>query len=94
MMACQNSARVRSQLLREPGSAADPACLADELRFVAERGNPVRTGPNLWRGVLPERFDLVQQVLQPTHQWHRYRLTYAGRVEHVLVGITPERRIH
>lgn len=87
------SLRVRTQLLREPGSAPDLSCLADELRRVAEHGSPVRTVPNLFAGVEPLRFELVQRQSHPAHCWHRYRLTYADRVEHVLVGTSPDERI-
>ena len=85
--------RVRSQLLREPGTAPDLSCLADELRRVAEHGSPVRTVPNLYAGAPPQGFELVLRQPHLTHTWHRYRLTYPDRVEHVLVGTTPDRRI-
>jgi CubicO group peptidase (beta-lactamase class C family) len=85
--------RIRSQLLREPGTAPDLSCLADELRRVAEHGSPVRTVPNLHAGLPPQAFDLVQRQVHDTHTWHRYRLSYQDRVEHVLVGTTPDRRI-
>jgi hypothetical protein len=85
--------RIRSQLLREPGTAPDLSCLADELRRVAEHGSPVRTVPNLYAGQPPQAFDLVQRQVHDTHTWHRYRLSYPDRVEHVLVGTTPDRRI-
>lgn len=86
--------RIRGQLLREPGTAPDLSCLADELQRVAEHGSPVRTVPNLFAGAQPLAFDLVQHLQQPTHSWRRYRLRWPDRVEHVLVGCTPEGRIH
>ena len=85
--------RIRAQLLREPGTAPDLSCLSDELRRVAEHGSPVRTVPNLTAGSAPQAFDLVQRQVHDTHTWHRYRLSYPDRVEHVLVGTTPDRRI-
>lgn len=85
--------RIRSQLLREPGTASDLSCLTDELRRVAEHGSPVRTVPNLYAGAPPQAFDLVQRQPHDTHTWHRYRLTYPDRIEHVLVGTTPDSRI-
>jgi CubicO group peptidase (beta-lactamase class C family) len=85
--------RVRGQLLREPGSAPDLTCLADELRRVAEHGSPVRTVPNLFAGAQPLALELVQQQVRDTHTWKRYRLRYPERVEHVLVGLTPDGRI-
>lgn len=86
--------RIRGQLLREPGTAPDLSCLADELLRVAEHGNPVRTVPSLFAGTMPQAFELVQHQWQPTHAWRRYRLSYADRTEHVLVGTTPEGLIH
>ena len=85
--------QIRTQLLREPGTAPDPLCLANELRRVAEHANPARTVPNLFTGVSPQRFDLVQRRVQGTHTWHRYRLSYADRIEHVLAGTTPDGRL-
>ena len=85
--------RIRSQLLREPGTTPDLSFLAAELRRVAEHGSPLRTVPNLFTGVPPQGFELVQRQAQDTHTWHRYRLTYPDRVEHVLVGTTSDRRI-
>lgn len=86
--------RIRTLLLREPGSVPDASCLAEELQRVAEHGSPVRTVPNLYAGTPPLAFDLVQHQRHPTHDWRRYRLTHADRTEHVLVGTTPEGRIH
>jgi D-alanyl-D-alanine carboxypeptidase len=88
------TARLRRQLFREPGSAADPDDLADELRRVAEHGSAVRTVPNLNAGTPPERFELVERQPHVTHCWHRYRLTYPNRVEHVFVGTTTQGRTH
>ena len=85
--------RIRTQLLREPNSAPNSEYLADELRLVAEHGSPVRSVPNLFAGEQPMGFDLVQRQSHETHTWHRYRLTYPNRIEHVLVGTSPEGRI-
>lgn len=85
--------RLHDQLLREPGTAPDLSGLADELRRVAEHGSPVRTVPNLFTGTWPQRFELVQRQAMATHTWHRYRLTYADRTEHVLAGTTPDGRL-
>lgn len=87
------TARVRALLLREPGTPADPSCLAEELQRVADHGSAVRQVPTLFGGVLPDRFELVQRQSFPSHRWHRYRLTYADRVEHVLVGTTVDARV-
>jgi D-alanyl-D-alanine carboxypeptidase len=86
--------RIRGQLLRDPGTAPDLSCLADELLRVAEHGSPVRTVPSLFIGTQPLAFELVQHQREPTHAWRRYRLSYADRTEHVLVGTTPEGLIH
>ena len=86
--------RIRTQLLRTPGTAPDLSCLAEELQRVAEHGSPVRTVPNLFAGDPPLGFDLVERLAHSTHTWHRYRLTYPDRIEHVLVGTTPAGRIH
>lgn len=85
--------RIGAQLLREPGTSPDPSCLDEELLRVAEHGNPVRTVPNLSSGALPRAFELVQRQTHTTHTWHRYRLTYPDRIEHVMVGTTPRERL-
>ena len=85
--------RIRAQLLREPNSAPHPDYLADELRLVAEHGNPARSVPNLFAGEQPTGFDLVQRQVQENHTWHRYRLTYPNRIEHVLVGTSLDEKI-
>ena len=43
---------------------------------------------------LPGEHELVEQLQQPTHRLRRYRVRYADRVEHLLVGTTPENRIY
>jgi hypothetical protein len=72
------------------GDAIDTRCFADELLRVAARGGQVRSMVNLWSGRAPDRFELVEQQLAPTHRFRRYRLGYADRTEHLLVGTTPE----
>ena len=86
----QLSARLRAQLLRASGAAADNAALAEELQRVAAHGSAVRTVPNLHAGMPPDRFDLVYRQAHGTHRWLRYRIGYADRTEHALVGLTPE----
>jgi D-alanyl-D-alanine carboxypeptidase len=87
------TAMIRAQLFRN-GTALDPSCFAEELLHVVAHGNAVRNVINLWTGVEPQAFDLVEQDIHATHRMRRYRIRYAERVEHVLVGITPEQRIH
>jgi hypothetical protein len=85
--------RIRTQLLRELNSAPSADYLANELRLVAAHGSPSRTVPNLFTGEQPIGFDLVQRKVYETHTWHRYRLTYPNRIEHVLVGTCVEGKI-
>ena len=87
------TAMTRSQLFRN-GTALDPACFAEELLHVVAHGSAVRNVINLWTGVEPQAFDLVEQDIHATHRMRRYRIRYAERIEHVLVGTTPEHRIH
>lgn len=84
---------IRSQLLRRD-SAPDPACFAQELLRVMAHGSPVRNVINLWAGVEPQRFELVEVRLQERQQQRRYRLTYADRIEHLQVGVTDDGRIY
>lgn len=84
---------IRSQLLR-PDRAPDPGCFAEELLRVIEHGSTVRNVVNLWAGVEPSRFELVEVRRQDRHQQRRYRLTYADRTEHLQVGVSAEGRIY
>jgi CubicO group peptidase (beta-lactamase class C family) len=88
------TALARTKLLRPPGDDLDPAAFADELKRVAARGGPVRNVINLWAGEPPQRFELVQQQIESSHRLRRYRITYPGRIEHLVVGTTPERLIY
>ena len=90
----QVTAMVRCQLMRKPGEALDPRCFAEELLRVAEHGSTVRNVINLYTGVEPLSFDLVETHLEPTYRLRRYRIRYVERVEHLLVGLTPEKRIY
>ena len=87
------TAMARAQLFRN-GSALDPGCFAEELLHLVAHGSAVRNVINLWAGVEPLGFELVEQLQQPTHRLRRYRVRYAERVEHLLVGTTPENRIY
>ena len=88
------TAMIRSQLIRKPGEALDPACFADELLRVAEHGSAVRNVVNLYTGVEPDAFELVEAHREPTFGLRRYRMRHAERIDHVLVGLTPDRRIY
>lgn len=87
------SAMVKTQLFRN-GTALDPSCFAEELLHVVAHGSAVRNVINLWTGVEPLSFELVEQQRQATHRLRRYRIRYTDRVEHLLVGITPEDKIY
>lgn len=86
------TATARTQLLRQ-GDTLDVEGLAEELRHVVAHGSTVRNVINLWAGVEPRAFELVEQHASPTHRLRRYRITYPERSEHLLVGTTPERKI-
>jgi len=87
------TAMTRAQLFRN-GTALDAGCFAEELLRVVAHGSEVRNVINLWTGVEPLSFELVAQDVHATHRMRRYRVRYAERVEHLLVGTTPEHRIH
>jgi hypothetical protein len=87
------TAMARAQLLRN-GTALDPDCFAEELLHVVAHGSAVRNVINLWTGVEPLSFDLVEQQRHATHRVRRYRIRYAERAEHLLVGTTPDDRIY
>lgn len=87
------SAMVKTQLFRN-GTALDPSCFAEELLHVVAHGSAVRNVINLWTGIEPQSFELVEQQRHPTHRLRRYRIRYAERVEHLLVGTTPEDKIY
>ncbi|MFN9279770.1 MAG: serine hydrolase domain-containing protein [Rubrivivax sp.] len=85
---------IQSQLLRRPGEALNPACFAEELLRVAEHGSAVRNVINLYTGVEPLAFELVETQREAAFNLRRYRIRYAERIDHVLVGLTPDRRIY
>ena len=82
----------RAQLLRN-GTPIDPGCFADELLRVSARGGEVRNVIDVWAGVAPERFELVEEQRGDAHRFRRYRMTYVDRTEHLLVGTTADDRI-
>lgn len=86
------TARARSQFLRQ--GAIDPSFFSKELTAVAERGGAARNVINLWAGGEPQGFSLIESQEYSTHVLRRYRLTYAERVEHLLVGTTPSGKIY
>ena len=85
---------IQSQLLRKPGEALNPACFAEELLRVAEHGSAVRNVINLYAGAAPLSFELVETCWEAAFSMRRYRIRYAERIDHLLVGLTPERRIY
>jgi hypothetical protein len=85
---------IQSQLLRKPGEALNPACFAEELLRVAEHGSAVRNVINLYTGVAPLSFELVETQCEAAFDLRRYRIRYAERIDHVLVGLTPDQRIY
>lgn len=84
----------RSQFLRPLGKESDPAQFANELRLVTEHGSPVRTVPNLWNAQEQATISVVEDVSLLGSRFRRMRLTYPHRVEHFLVGTTPQDQIH
>jgi CubicO group peptidase (beta-lactamase class C family) len=86
--------RFRSQFLRAPGQETDPSHFAEELRLVAEHGSRVRNVPNLWSAHEAAAVSLVEDIPLQGSRFRRVRLSYGSRVEHFLVGTTPEERIH
>jgi hypothetical protein len=86
--------RFCSQFLRAPGQETDPSHFAEELRLVAEHGSRVRNVPNLWSAQEAASVSLVEDISLQGSRFRRVRLTYGSRVEHFLVGTTPEDRIH
>ena len=87
------TARIKAQLFRN-GTALDQDCFADEVLHVVAHGNAVRNVINLWTGVEPVAFDLVEEERHATHTMRRYRIRYPQRVEHLLVGTTPQDKIY
>jgi hypothetical protein len=87
------TAMASAQLFRN-GTALDQSCFAEELLHVVAHGSAVRNVINLWTGVEPLAFELVEQQQHPTHRLRRYRVRYPDRVEHVLVGTTPAHKIY
>lgn len=86
--------QARSVLLRQPGTLPGRDVLAEELQRVAAHGSAVRTVVNLHSGHTPLAFSLVEQQIRDAGRLRRYRLLYPERTEHVLVGTTPEGRLH
>lgn len=87
------TAMVKAQLFRN-GTALEQDCFADELLHVVAHGSAVRNVINLWTGVEPQSFELVEQQRLATHCLRRYRIRYPERVEHLLVGTTPQDKIY
>ena len=87
------TAMIKAQLFRN-GTALDQDCFAEELLHVVAHGNAVRNVINLWAGVEPLDFALVEQQHHATHRLRRYRIRYSERVEHLLVGTTANDRIY
>ncbi len=87
------TAMASAQLFRN-GTALDQGCFAEELLHVVAHGSAVRNVINLWTGVEPLAFELVEQQQHPTHRLRRYRVRYRDRVEHLLVGTTPAHKIY
>jgi D-alanyl-D-alanine carboxypeptidase len=75
----------RKQLIRSDGTI-DREAFAPELRAAIDKGGPARGVVNLWTGVEPQSFDLVEEYRQGRDLFRRYRLRYADRIEHCLVG--------
>ena len=61
---------------------------------MAEHGSEVRNVINLYTGVEPLAFELVETQREAAFNLRRYRMHYAERIDHVLVGLTPDRRIY
>jgi hypothetical protein len=87
------TAMAKAQLLRN-GTALDQGCFAEELLKVVSQGNTVRNVINLWAGKEPLVLELVEQQPHSTHRLRRYRIRYADRAEHLLVGATSENKIY
>ena len=85
---------IRSQLVRKPGDPMNPASFAEELLRVAEHGSAVRNVINLYTGVEPLSFELVETHRESSFTLRRYRMHHAERIDHVLVGLTPDGRIY
>jgi hypothetical protein len=54
----------------------------------------VRNVINLHTGVEPLSFELVETHGEAAFNLRRYRIRHADRIDHLLVGLTPERRIY
>ena len=88
------SRMIQAQLMRKPGESLNPDCFAEELLRVAEHGSSVRNVINLYTGVDPLAFELVETQAQAGFRLRRYRIRYAERIEHVQVGLAPDNRIY
>jgi len=54
----------------------------------------VRNVINLYAGAEPNSFELVDTQHEAAFNLRRYRIRYAERIDHVLVGLTPDQRIY
>lgn len=85
------TANALRELVRESGEA-DPAGLAPQLALALGR-NGNRGMLNLWCGERPAGFAPVEDDGASPRRTRRYRLSYAGRVEHLCVETDAEDRI-
>jgi CubicO group peptidase (beta-lactamase class C family) len=87
------TASAKRQFIRAEGDV-DRDAFAHELQIAIDHGGPVRGVMNLWSGVEPAAFQLVEDTLSPTGRMRRYRITYEDRNEHFLVGLDAVERIY
>jgi hypothetical protein len=64
------------------------------MQIAIDRGGSVRGVLNLWSGVEPTAFELVEDAPAPGGRLRRYRITYADRIEHILIGTNALGRIY
>lgn len=86
------TATVRKQLIRSDGTI-DREAFAPELQAAIDKGGPVRGVVNLWTGVEPQSFDLIEEYHEGSDLFRRYRLRYSDRIEHLLVGTAADGKI-
>ena len=86
------TARVRQQLFRQ-GYDADPKCFAPAMRLALDLAGAPRGMLNLWTGVEPEAFDLVEHAAIRGGVMRRYRIRYADRIEHLHVQLNDAGQI-
>jgi CubicO group peptidase (beta-lactamase class C family) len=89
----QLTANARRQLIRPEGEV-DRDAFAHEMQIAIDRGGSVRGVLNLWSGVEPTAFELVEDAPAPGGRLRRYRITYADRIEHILIGTNAVGRIY